>query len=116
MKKIIAIALLALASAPVFAANQATIKFNAPTKYEDGSTIATGTTITYNLYQGLKGAAKTKVGTVVSGSTVTTGLQSGSDYCWQVTAVINGMESDKSNEACKAFPFPTPQAVTITVE
>lgn len=116
MRNFFILGFLLLCSNLAMAANTATITFSAPTKYTDGSSIASGTTITYNLYQGLKGASKTKVGAVVSGAIVTTGLQSGQEYCWQVTALINGVESAMSNEACKAFEFPTPEAVVITVK
>lgn len=94
----------------------ATITFYAPTKYTDGSSIAQGTQITYRLYQGEKGQTKTLAATLTSTATkVSTGLQAGKEYCWQVTAVINGQESERSNEACKAFAFPIPETVTITV-
>jgi hypothetical protein len=94
----------------------ATITFSAPTKYTDGSSIAQGTQITYRLYQGEKGQQKTLAATLTSTATkVSTGLEAGKEYCWQVTAVINGQESERSNEACKAFAFPIPETVTITV-
>lgn len=97
-------------------ARTATITFAAPTKYTDGSSIAAGTTVTYRLYQGEKGGAKTQVASLsTTATTVNTGLQAGREYCWEVTAVINGQESARSNEACKAFAFPIPETVTITV-
>lgn len=105
-----------LFSAAVVAAPEATIRFNAPTQYTDETPIASGTVITYRLYQGGRTGTKTLVGTVTSGGKVTAGLQVGQEYCWEVTAVVNGQESARSNAACKSFPFPTPAAVTITVE
>lgn len=96
------------------AANTGTINFTPSTQNTDGTAI--DGPVTYNLYQGIKGAAKTKVGTVAAtGTTINTGLANGVEYCWEVTAVARGNESARSNEACKSFPFGTPAAVTITV-
>lgn len=92
----------------------ATISFAAPTKNTDGSAIAG--TLTYNVYQAIKGGTKVKVGTITATSmTVTAGLAAGVEYCWDVTAVANGQESAHSNEGCKAFAFPVPNTVVITV-
>jgi hypothetical protein len=90
----------------------------APTQYTDGTTIASSAAISYRVYQGAKGStSKALVGTITSTSTtINSGLQAGQEYCWQVTAVINGVESAQSNEGCKSFAFPTPNAVTITVQ
>lgn len=91
----------------------ATISFTAPTRYTDGTSIASGTTITYGVYQALKGQPKTRVATITATSTtVSTGLQA-SEYCWHVTAIIGGTESDPSEEKCKSFL--KPETVTITV-
>jgi hypothetical protein len=114
--KLIAIALLfvalpAIAQTP----RTATITFDAPTTYTDGSLIESP--ISYFVYQGARGATKPQVATITGTSTtITTGLQAGQEYCWEVTAVVNGVESARSNEACKSFPLPVPSAVTITVQ
>jgi hypothetical protein len=94
----------------------AVITFTAPTKYSDGTSIAAGTVLTYNLFQGARGDAnKPKVATFSGTSTsVNSGLQPG-ETCWQVSVVANGVESALSNEACKSFAFPATEAVTITV-
>lgn len=99
-----------------FAANAATITFQAPTVRVDG-TAPTGA-ISYHVYQGVKGQAKTKVGTITTTTgQITNGLLGGVEYCWQVTAQeVGGAESALSNEACKAFPLSPLQAVTITVQ
>lgn len=96
-------------------ANTATIEFTAPTKRLDNSTI-TGP-LSYKVYQGIKGQAKTAVGTITTtSSTITTGLVGGSEYCWQVSASEGtGPESALSNEACKAFALAGVTPVTITV-
>ena len=102
------------------AVNTATISFTAPTARVDTTPIVG--TVSYKVYQGVKGAAKTVVGTITTtGLTINTGLASGSEYCWQVTATetlagVSGPESARSNEACKAFaPGSAPGVVTITV-
>lgn len=94
----------------------ATITFTRPSAYTDGSSIPAATVVTYGVYQGAKGSTtKTKVGTITStATTISTGLQPG-ETCWQVSAIANGVEGALSNEACKTFPFPAPDVVTITV-
>ncbi len=107
--------LLAL-SAQAQSVPSATISFTAPTTYTDGTPIVAGTVITYGVWQGLKGATKVRVATITSTSTtISTGLLPGSEYCWTVTAIINGVGSAQSNEACKLMPFPTPSPIVITV-
>lgn len=110
--------LLAVASVAAFAANTAQLSWTPPSSYMDGAPIPSGTPITYTIRQGLKGQTKAVAGTVTtSGSTITTGLLSGNEYCWQVTGrVSTGPESDLSNEACKAFPPSPPQPFTLTVQ
>lgn len=118
MKRLLLAALLlvvfpALAQTP----RQATITFTAPTQRTDNSSI-TGA-LSYEVWQGLKGGAKTKVGTITTtNTTVTTGLAGGSEYCWHVVAVEAGNTSPSaaSNEACKAFSLSAPNTVTITVQ
>jgi hypothetical protein len=97
------------------AARTATITFVAPTTRTDGSTI-TGT-LSYEVWQGLKGGTKAKAGTINNTSTtISTGLQGGREYCWYVIAVeAGGGSSAPSNEACKAFSLSEPNVVTITV-
>lgn len=96
-------------------ARSAVISYQAPTTRTDGSTI-TGA-LSYEIWQGVKGAVKTKVGTITSiQTTITTGLQGGKEYCWQVAALeAGGGTSALSNEACKAFAIDAPNTVTITV-
>lgn len=115
MTKLIAFAL-AMFAVSAFAANTATITFSAPTTRTDGSSISGA--LTYEVYQGLKGAAKVKVATISSTtSTISTGLVSGNEYCWDVVAVeaANPAPSAHSAEACKAFALAPPNTVTITV-
>jgi hypothetical protein len=106
---ILALSLALVAAIPAYAANQAVLAWTAPTTYEDGTPIGAG--LTFNVYQGLQGAAKVK-GPNVSATTVTinTGLLSGKTYCWNVTSALNSLESVPSNEACKTFPQSAPSA------
>lgn len=94
----------------------AEITFNRPTQYTDGTPIAADTPIAYHVYQGTRGGGeKVRVATITeTGTTITTGLPPG-ETCWQVSAVANGTESALSNEACKSFPWPATEAITITV-
>ena len=105
-------------SAAAQTANTATITFTRPAIYADGSALdPVAVAVTYGLYQGLQDQPKTKVATINAvTSTVTTGLLSGSTYCFQVSAIANGVEGDLSLEACKTFPFSKPGVVTITVK
>lgn len=101
------------------AANTATITFLPSTAYTDGSAYPAGSVVSYNLWQGVKGAVRIKVGTVTSGGSITTGLLTGNEYCWDVTTVVKvgaaaAVESGHSNEACKNF-VGQPGTVTITV-
>jgi hypothetical protein len=88
---------------------QVTVVWTAPTGNTDGTPISTP--ISYNLYQGLTGALA-KVATAISGTTATvmSGLTQGTNQCFAVTAVVNGIESAQSNVACGLIPFSTPNA------
>lgn len=117
MKNLILIILIALPFAVVAQTTRtATVTFTRPTAYVDGTPIATGTTVTYNVYQGARGStSKARVATITAtATTINTGLQPG-ETCWQISAVANGVESALSNEACKTFAWPATEAVTITV-
>jgi hypothetical protein len=117
---VLGIFLLTMATAYAQTANTATISFTAPTQRLDGTT-PTGT-LSYKVYQGIKGQTKAVVGTIsTTTSTITTGLLGGTEYCWQVSATETigttaGPESALSNEACKAFPVSGLRTVTITVQ
>lgn len=96
----------------------ASVTFTAPTLQADGTAIPTGTTLTYNVYQGTASGTEVKVASGVAGSpiTITTGLTSATTFYWYVTAVDSGGESAASNEACKTFPASPPGTVTITIQ
>lgn len=107
------------ASVSAQGANSATITFTPSTQYTDGTSYPSGAVVTYDLYQGLKGVTRVKVGTVTSGGSITTGLLTGNEYCWDVVTVLKVgatpvLESAHSLPACKSFTG-TPGVVTITV-
>lgn len=93
---------------------QATLTFERPTKYTDDSDIPASQAITYRVYQGARGPAKVLVGDITeTNTTINSGLLAGLEYCWEVTAVINGEESAHSNEACKSFKVSQPIVITV---
>lgn len=112
---IAAILLCVAASAAAQEPRTAVITFDAVTTYADGTPIEAGTVVEYRLYQGARGSEKVMVAQF-SGTEfdVNTGLPPG-ETCWQVTAIAHDVESEPSNEACKAFAWPAPGRVTITV-
>jgi hypothetical protein len=115
---VLAIALGAIFWSPAHAQEPrtATIIFTAPTHYVDGTPIAADTPLSYHVYQGERGGQKQRVATITeTAATIDTGLPPG-EMCWEVTAVANGVESARSNEGCKFFPWPAPQTITITVQ
>lgn len=100
------------------AANTATITFAPSTAYTDGTAYPSGAVVSYSLWQAPKGATRVKVGSVVSGGSITTGLLTGVEYCWDVTTVVTisgaATESAHSVAACKKFDG-VPSVVVITV-
>jgi hypothetical protein len=123
----------------------ATITFTRAEKYTDGTDIPATLPLSYEVWQGPRGACaftdgtvatgyagvavsatckKTKVGTITSTSTtINTGLQPG-ESCWQIATIANGVRGQLSaesapgataNSTCKTFAFPAPETVTITV-
>lgn len=103
LKRLIILAILALPIAS-FAANQAVLTWTYDLVAWPG---------TFDVYQAEQGQPKVKTLSGLSGLTTTvgTGLVTGKTYCWQIKAVVAGVESDLSNEACKTFP-PSP-ALTV---
>lgn len=100
-------------------ANTATITFSPSTTYTDGTNYPASAVVTYDLYQGVKGATKVRVGSFVSGGSISTGLLTGNEYCWDVVTVVKvgtaaAEEGAHSAEACKNFKG-TPGTVVITV-
>lgn len=105
-------------SAPAIATD-ITVDCVAPTKFSDGSSIPTGTTITYNLYGALQGQTKVLLAPspLPTCHSVRQNVNPGTQ-CYEVTAIVAGVESDHSNESCKLIAQPKPQSpsgLTLTV-
>lgn len=119
MKKITLALLCSASFLPTLAfAADITVDCTPPTKNTDGSSI-TGGAITFNLYGALQGQPKqlltaTPLATCHSvRANVNPGTQ-----CYEATAVVAGVESDHTGEACKLIAPPKPNAPgtpTLTV-
>lgn len=99
----------------------ATITWVPATTRTDGTTI-TGP-VTFNLYRGVgnggEAAAPYQTGLTGTTFTDTVGLLNGTTECYQMTEVetATGLESARTNEACKTFPASPPSAPTsLTVK
>lgn len=95
----------------------ANITFSPPTTQGGGSSsIPTGTALTYNLYQGTASGTESKVASSTGAPIkVSTGIADGATYYWYVTTSDANGEGPPSNEVCKTFHAPVPDAVTITI-
>lgn len=113
MKKILPLLLLGLASVTDAQTSTVSAKLDyvPPTKNTDGSAIVGS--LTYNIYQGAKGAVKTKVSST-AGSTVTiSNVAPGT--CFEVSALNGTIEGPHTNEACLPFSPGSPSSLTVTV-
>lgn len=92
----------------------AKLSYTAPTTNTDNSAIAGA--LSYNVYMGAKGGAKSKVATGIAGLSYTR-ANVPMNSCFTVTAVnAAGAESAQSSEVCIAVPnAPTNLTVTVTV-
>lgn len=89
----------------------ATLNWTAPTAYTNGTAIPSGTAITYNVYRGAASGAETLLTSGVTADTyVDSAVSPGATYYYEITAVIDGQESAKSNEASKTFAPLVPAA------
>ena len=87
----------------------------------DGTTISG--VLTFNVYRGVGAGneSTTPYLTGLTGTTYTdsTGIANGTTVCYQMTEVetATGLESARTNEACKTFPASPPSAPTnLTVK
>jgi len=95
-------------------ANGACLSWGAVTTDTSGNTL-TGP-VTYRTYVGKDGLAKTVLfDNLTALSAKHSGLTPGV-YCYQVTALHAGLESDRSNEACKTILFSKPAAPALSVD
>lgn len=86
--------------------NVANLSWTAVTVYDDFAVIVDP--VTYNVYAGRQGAAKTRVATGLTTTTTTRTAIPLGVWCWNVTAVVNGVESAASADVCKEVKQPIP--------
>lgn len=92
-----------------------TLTWNPVTSNVD-TTIPLAGPVTYNVYTGAAGAeTQLKTGLTAALYILPTTPAAGQTVCAQVTAVVQGVESAKSNEACGTIQFPTPGSPTVVV-
>lgn len=97
--------------------DQVQLDWSSPTKFVDGSLIPSGSTISYNLYAARRGETKTVIQSgITSTGMLRTSIPVG-EWCWQLTAVVGGIESDRSVEVCKkiAQPVLKPQPPVLSI-
>lgn len=97
-------------------AGTATLTWGAPSQNTDGSAITSP--LTYKVYGGVQGTAKTVLATVSTLTYTHSAAPNGVTYCYQVSAVAGSQESSLSVEGCKAIPplVPNPPTgLTVTV-
>lgn len=94
--------------------------YTAPTQFTNGTAIPSTDTITFNLYVGTAGPgseAATPVQTAIRfSSAVTSGYLPGQQVCGTVTAVVNGVESPHSPEACATFSLVPGAPTNLTIK
>lgn len=118
MKMILALAtasafVVALAQTPPV--REAKLSWSPVTTATDNSLI---TGVTYNIYQGAKGATKAKIKSGVTAVIFTASALPPGETCFNVSAqtAANG-EGGVSSEACKSLPFSAPnEPATLTVQ
>jgi hypothetical protein len=125
MKKLLAVALLALAWSAAHAASCVlgavgvapvmTLTFTPPTTNSDGTPLTLP--ITYSVFQGTTSGGEVKVGSGLSGSPIVlnTGLVVGATYYVYLEVADSNGVSVPSNEVCKTFPAaPPPVPSTVS--
>jgi hypothetical protein len=88
-------------------ASPARAQFSVRLSWTASSSAAGNSTLTYNVYRASTCAARfSKINSapVMGISYVDSGAASGAAYCYQVTAVLAGLESAPSNQAVAAVP------------
>lgn len=114
MKRVFAILALLAFGAPATEAQAAptvTVSWVAPTTDVNG--VALTGPITYQFYVGTSGK-EVKSGNPVSGLMMNIAAPApGVQVCVQLTAIVNGIESDKTPETCTVMPFAQPNSPTV---
>ena len=103
----------------------ATLSWVAPTTYVTGAPIASGTTITYSVYEAQQ-AVGTGCAAPTFGAAVVTGLTTTSYvtptytavgvYCYEITDTVASVESAPSNIVSADVSAPVPNAPAATIQ
>jgi fibronectin type 3 domain-containing protein len=105
----------ALALAFAFCASPAHSQYTVRIFWTASSDAAANPSLTYNVYRAAACAehfAKLNSAPVTGTSYVDTNVGAGAAYCYQVTAVLSGVESVPSNQAVAAVPPPSDRQAT----
>jgi hypothetical protein len=98
--------------------NVANLSWTAVTTYDDSAPLADP--VTYNVYAGRQGSAKSRVATGLTTTAITRTAIPLGIWCWNVTAVVKGVESVASDDVCKDVKQPAvpasikPAATTLS--
>ena len=98
-----------LALAFTFGATPALSQHTVTIAWSPSADAAANPSLTYNVYRApaCPGQfAKLNISPVASTTYLDTSVATGAAYCYQVTAVLNGVESTPSNQAIAAIPPP----------
>lgn len=117
LPQLLALFTAALSSGTAGATNL-TLSWVAPTQYTDGSNIAAGTAITYNVYGAIQGQPLQQLATALATTTTVRANVDPGVRCYAVTAVITGIESAQTPQVCATVAPPTPAPptnLTVTV-
>lgn len=86
------------------------VSWDAPTQFTDGAAIAG--TVTYKVYAGARGAANKALWITTTTRTASGNQPPGT--CFNVTATVDGIESDRSIEACLGRKPAPPGGLIVT--
>jgi fibronectin type 3 domain-containing protein len=107
MKRIAVVLALAIALAPSQASAQ---QFVVKLSWTASSSAAANPSLAYNVYRAPSCAghfALINPAPVTGTSYVDASVAAGAAYCYQVTAIVGGVESSPSNQTVAAIPLPT---------
>lgn len=91
----------------VVPSNRACVEWKASVDWTDGTPFSQGTVVTYTVYLVTSPTTGTVIATTTQLFKMTPVLPAGKK-CFVVSATVNGVESDHSNEGCKVIRFPGP--------
>jgi hypothetical protein len=112
------LAFLALGACSIAFATNLTLTWQPPTSYTDGTPIASGTAITYNIYGALQGELLQQLATGVTATTATRTSVDPGVRCYAVSAVVAGVESAQTAPVCATVAPPVanpPNGLTVAI-